>query len=435
MNKLAINGGKKLIENKPLGRPIVADESYPLINDMLKRGEISWSEVPLQLEKEFAEYVGAKYALCYCNGTTAIQASLFAAGVGAGDEVIVPSFTFWATVGPVVVNNAIPVFADVSLTSHNLTAQTIEPLITSKTKAILLVHVWGTPCEMDEIMALAKKYNLKVVTDCSHAHGSNYHGDKKGIIGDIAAFSLQSSKTMPGGEGGLLVTDDQEMYEKAVTLGHYERVCVLSDKYGYKSLDLTGAGFKHRINPLSAAIALGNLHRLDELNKIRNANAKRLENYLKELGYIEFQEVPNNSQRTYAYHYMRLIREKLGDISTSNFLKVLASEGIDCGSCGYGVLHKQPLYTGESPFGKLGPFNNPYWKDYVPNNDLPNTAILNATAFMGAPRFEYENEEYVERYAEVYKKLLDNLDELIKYDRENSDFVIKSKGNSINKVK
>ncbi|MBO4594856.1 MAG: DegT/DnrJ/EryC1/StrS family aminotransferase [Clostridia bacterium] len=436
MGKLAINGGKKLIGDKRVGRPLVADETYPLINKMLKNDEISLSEVCYQLEREFADYVGVKYALCYPNGTTTIQAALYAAGVGAGDEVIVPSFTFWATVGPIVVNNAIPIFADVSLSGQNLTAETIEPLITEKTKAILLVHVWGVPCEMDKITALAKKHGIKIVTDCAHAHGASYGGKKKGIIGDVGAFSLQAFKTMPGGEGGILVTDDQEIYERAVTLGHYDRIVHLSDIYGYRNLMLTGAGYKHRIHPMSAAIALGNLHRLDELNKIRNDNARRLESYIKDLGYTEFQTVPEKAERVYSYHYMRFLSENLGNVSISAFLKALAAEGVECGSCGYGRLHKEPLYTGEnSPFGKLGPFKNPYWKDFNPPKSLPNTEILNSTDFMCAPRFEYENEEYVESYAEAYKKLKDNVDELIKYDKDHPDNIIKNNGRSINRVK
>ena len=434
MGILAINGGEKVVGDKKVSRPIVAEETYPLIERMLRNGEISFSEVSFQLEKEFAEYVGARHALAYPNGTSAIQAAVYAAGVGAGDEVIVPSFTFWSTVGAVVVNNAVPVFADVSLTSHNLTAETIEPHITEKTKAILLVHVWGTPCDMDSIQALAKKHGIKVITDCSHAHGASYGGKKSGILGDIGAFSLQASKTLPGGEGGLFVTDDDEMYERAVTLGHYERVCILSEKY--KPLELTGAGFKHRIHPLSAAIALGNLHRLDELNGIRNANALRLESYLQKLGYIEVQEVPKKAERIFAYHYMRFLSDSLGGISTTTFLKALAAEGVECGVCGYGRLHKAPLYTGEnSPFGRLGPFNNPYWKDYVPTAVLPNTELLNETAFMGAPRFEYANDEYVELYAEAYKKLKENVDELVKYEKDHPNMTIKSGGNSINKVK
>ena len=437
MSKLALFGGEKVIkENKNYSVPLVADETYPLIEKMLKKGEISISETTALLEKEFAEYLGAKYALTMPNGTTAIQAALFGAGVGPGDEVIVPSYTFWATVGPVVVNNAIPVFADVSLSGQNLTAETIAPYITDKTKAILLVHVWGTPCDMDGITALAKKHNLKVIADCSHAHGASYGGSKKGIIGDVGAFSLQASKTMPGGEGGLLVTDDREIYERAVALGHYELLPDMSDKWGYKNLELTGAGYKHRIHPMAAAIALGNLHRLDYMNGIRNANAKRLESLLKDLDFIEFQSVSEKAERIYAYHYVRFVSENLGNINISTFLRALAAEGVECGSCGYGRLHQAPLYTGKgSPFGQLGPFKNTYLKDYSPTKNLPNTELLNKTAFMAAPRFESENEKDVELYEIAYRKLKANIDELIKFDKNNTENLLKNSGKSINLVK
>ena len=126
-------------------------------------------------------------------------------------------------------------------------------------------------------------------------------------------------------------------------------------------------------------------------------------------------------------------------VNSSSLCKLpsaLAAEGVDCGSCGYGQLHKAPLYTGvNSPFGRKGPFNNPYWENFVPSASLPNTETLNGSAFLGAPRFEYENEPYVELYAEVYKKLKDNVDELVKYDREHTETIIKNNGRSINKVK
>ncbi|GHV00726.1 aminotransferase DegT [Clostridia bacterium] len=437
MCKLALGGGEKTVkESKEYGVPLVAEETYSVIEEILRSGQISVASVTGQLEREFAAYVGTRYALCTPNGTTAIQAALFAAGVGPGDEVIVPSFTFWATVGPVVVNNAVPVFADVSLDGHNLTAETIAPHITKKTKAILLVHVWGVPCDMDSIGALAKKHGLKVVTDCAHAHGAKYGGKKNAIVGDAAAFSLQASKTMPGGEGGILVTDDREIYERAVALGHYERLGGLPPDSSYNSLSLTGGGYKHRIHPVAAAIALGNLHRLDASTAIRNANAARLEEWIRDLDFIVLQKSPPKSGRTYSYHYMRYLPDGLNGVSTSTFLKALAAEGVLCGSCGYGRLHTAPLYTGEgSPFGKAGPFKNPYWERYAPTRELPNTELLAQTAFLAAPRFEYADEKDVELYAKAYRKVRDNVKELTAYDKSHGEAFIDNAGRSINYVK
>jgi len=202
--KLALLGGQKSIvrTKEELAIPVVPEKAYDTVIDMMKKGDISFSPVVGNFERKFADYIGVDYGLCICNGTTSIQAGLFAVGVGAGDEVIVPSFTFWATVGPVIASNAIPVFADVDLELQTLTAETIEKCITPKTKAILVVHTWGTPCEIEPIIELAKKYNLKVIEDCSHAHGATYHGKKVGSFGDVGCFSLQGSKVLPAGEGG-----------------------------------------------------------------------------------------------------------------------------------------------------------------------------------------------------------------------------------------
>ncbi|GHU97809.1 hypothetical protein FACS1894211_00340 [Clostridia bacterium] len=437
MKKLALCGGEKTVKTeRKYALPFVAEETYPVVERLMRNDQISFAPVSQQLETEFAAYTGTKYALATPNGTTAIQAALFGVGVGPGDEVIVPSFTFWATVGPVAVNNAIPVFADVSLSGHNMTADIIAPLITEKTKAILLVHVWGNPCDMDSISALAKKHKLKVVADCSHAHGAKYGGSTRGIIGDVAAFSLQGGKTMSGGEGGLLVTDDKEIYERAVALGHYERIGKLGESSAFYPLRFTGCGYKHRIHPLSAAIALGNLHRLDELNAIRNKNAARFESLVKGLDYIIPQESPQKAERIFSYHYMRYNADKLGGVYIGTFLKALAAEGIVCGSCGYGILHKSPLYTGiDSVFGKTGPFKNPHWEKYTPVNKLPNTEILAQSAFMAAPRFECADEADVELYAEAYAKIKGNADELTEYDGKHNKEALESDGRSINYVK
>ncbi len=196
MKKLALLGGEKSVscETTDFTLPVVAEESYGVIEGILRRGEISFSEVVTEFEKKFAAYIGTRYAFCLPNGTTAIQAALFGAGIGPGDEVIVPSFTFWATVGPVVVNNAIPIFADVDPDSYNLTGETIEKYITPRTKAILLVHVWGVPCDMDSIMAVAAKYGLKVIEDCSHAHGAIYHEKKWALLVMPGVFLCRDPK-------------------------------------------------------------------------------------------------------------------------------------------------------------------------------------------------------------------------------------------------
>ena len=438
MSKLAIFGGEKTVEKtlEQLSVKVVPEKAYQTIIGMLDRNEISTSPIVNQFEKKFAEYQGVPYGLCVCNGTTSIQAGLFAVGVNAGDEVIVPSYTFWATVGPVVAIGAVPVFAEVDEDTHNLTSETIEKCITPKTKAILLVHVWGNPCDMDSILALAKKHGLKVVEDCSHAHGATYKGKKAGSIGDVGCFSMQGTKILPAGEGGILVTANKEYYDRAVAYGHYERCAKLTEDSSYRRYALTGYGYKHRINPLGVAIADANLDRLDELNDTRDKNAKYFEELMADVDFVKFQKQVDGARKVYSYHYAQYLPEKLGNLKLATLLIALAKEGVVCGSCGYGRLHASPLYNKEGPFANDFPFNSEAFDNRFNQGDLPITIKLANTTFMAAPRFETATKEDIEQYAKAYHKIKDNLDALLAYEKENNiqDDIVND-GRSINYVK
>ena len=397
--RLALFGGEKSVEKslKEISVKIVPPKAYDTVRGMLDRDEISGSALVAGFEKRFAGYIGAEYGLCLVNGTTSIQAALFAVGVDAGDEVIVPSFTFWATVGPVVANGAVPVFADVNEATQNISPESIEKCITDKTKAILLVHVWGNPCDMDGIMRVAKKYGLKVIEDCSHAHGATYRGKKVGAIGDVGCFSMQGSKVLAAGEGGILVTSNREYYERAATLGQYERCFSFGENSDYQRYWLTGYGFKHRINPLAVAIADANLDRLDEMNALRNRNALRFEKLMEEIPYVRFQQREDGAERIFAYHYAQYLPENLKNLRLSTLLKALAAEGVACGSCGYGKLHTAPLYTKNGPFANRFPFTLPNFEDCHKLGSLPVTEHLAETAFMAAPRFETQDEDVLKQ--------------------------------------
>ncbi|MBQ8685608.1 MAG: DegT/DnrJ/EryC1/StrS family aminotransferase [Clostridia bacterium] len=435
--KLALLGGEKSVSRSlaDVSAKVVPQKAYKTIETMLDNGQISEAPIVKEFEKKFASYIGADYGLCVVNGTTSIQAGLFAVGVQPGDEVIVPSFTFWATVGPVVANGAIPVFADVDEDTHNLSAASVEKLVTEKTKAILLVHVWGNPCDMDAIMAVAKKHNLKVVEDCSHAHGATYKGKKVGSIGDVGCFSMQGSKVLAAGEGGILVTSKKEYYDRAVALGHYERCRLLGEDSPYAQYSLTGYGYKHRINPLAAAVADANLDRLDEMNAIRSKNARRFEELLADIPFIKFQKEPEGADKVFAYHYAQYVPESFGGVKLGTLLYALAKEGVSCGSCGYGRLHYAPLYNKEGPFGQEFPFN---LKGYPNGNvrKLPNTERLGQTVFMAAPRFETATEADLQEYAAAYHKVAANMEALLAYEKEQAEATtIANNGRSINYVK
>ncbi|MBE6601857.1 MAG: DegT/DnrJ/EryC1/StrS family aminotransferase [Ruminococcaceae bacterium] len=436
--QLALLGGEKTLTKKSSALRVntLPEKAYTTVKELMDKNEISTSPIVESFEKRFASYIGVNYGLCVCNGTTSIQAGLFAVGVKPGDEVIVPSFTFWASAGPIIAIGAIPRFADIDLDTHEVSASSIERLITKKTRAIIAVHVWGNPCDMDAIMAVANKHGVKVVEDCSHAHGATYKGRKVGSFGAVGCFSLQGSKVLSAGEGGILVTNDRECFERAVAMGHYERCKALGEDSEYSRYALTGFGFKHRIHPLAVAIADANMDDLDELNEARYQNARRLEELLSDLPFIKFQKEYDGAKKVFAYHYAQYFTEKLGGLSLKLFLKAVAAEGVNCGSCGYGKLHQAPLYTKDGAFANDYPFVTPEYPTDLAKSDLPNTTILAQSAFMIAGRLEKATEEDLQAISAAYHKVADNVNALLEYQKEqNLGNEIENDGRSINYVK
>ena len=200
------------------------------------------------------------------NGTAALDAALFVLGIKQGDEVICPSYTYWATAMPAVTLGAKVVFCEVDPKSLNMDPEDFRKKITPMTKAVIPVHLWGLPCEMDEIIAVARENKIAVIEDACHTHGAEYKGKKMGTLGDFGIFSFQASKNLPGGEGGMLITDNENYYYQAVTLGHYRRAADLPENYS--KYQHTCLGFKHRMSPLHAAITRVQLKTLEKKNKI-----------------------------------------------------------------------------------------------------------------------------------------------------------------------
>jgi len=223
------------------------------------------SELPLSIpdesgiikefEQNYASLHGVKYALAVSSGTMALYSAFFAIGLSEGDEVICTSYSYHATAAPLLHLGVGIIFCDVEPDTGNIDADRIENLISSKTKAVITNDQWGHPCDKDQIVSICKKYGLKYIEDCSHAHFSEYKGRYTGSFGDVSCFSLQGKKLLSGGEGGILLTNDQDIYEKAVLLGHNLKRPAQSVKNSlYKPLERTGYGLKLRMHPLAAVI-------------------------------------------------------------------------------------------------------------------------------------------------------------------------------------
>ncbi len=285
-----------------------------------------------RFETEFAQHTGTKYALAQNSGTSTLHAAYFAIGLRPGDEVLVPSYTWHSTVSPLFNLHATPVFCEVDNT-YCIDPEDIKKKITSKTKAITCVHMWGHPCRMDEIRRIAKEHNLWIIEDCSHAFGSEYKNQKVGSIGDIGCFSLQKNKPLSAGEGGVLTTNNKELLEKALFLGHPKR-------------SEPTLGFKYRPHPLAVSIAYTQLKKFKKLNDYRNQNYEYLTRKLKEIPFIQGME--NKSYCTARSHYTYKIQLETENIEIQELIDKL-KETIPVKKDSYSPLHLNSLFQNTLP--------------------------------------------------------------------------------------
>jgi dTDP-4-amino-4,6-dideoxygalactose transaminase len=325
--------------------------------------------VTATFEQEFAAYHDSRYALAHCNGSSSIHAAYFAVGVGPGDEVLTSPYTWHLQVGQILALHALPVFCDIDPRTACLRPEEIRKNLTARTKAIMVVHPFGCVAPMDEICAIGKEYGIPVIEDCSHAHGATYKGRKVGTWGDIGCFSLQASKLMNAIEGGVLITNRAEYYERACLLAHYERLPQVSDpelrKYVDGTQDIPPAcfGFKYRMHPLGAAIARIHLRHLDEWNAIRRHNLGTLTRRFEEIGRGLF-EPPYESpemERTWLNYICQFHADRAG-CTREKFIEALCAEGLPArgGRAGYLPIYWNPLYQERtSMWGEGIPFDSP----------------------------------------------------------------------------
>jgi perosamine synthetase len=289
--------------------------------DAAKNGWNSdWSKYLTAFEKKFAEYVGVKYALATSSCTGAQQIALMALSIGPGDEVIVPDQTWVATANAVRYVGAIPVFADIELDTWNIDIQSIEKLITSKTKAIVAVHMYGHPARMTGIVALANKYGLKVVEDAAPAIGAEWEGKRCGSFGDFAGFSFQGAKLMVTGEGGMLVTNDDELYQRALKIWDQGR-------NPSRTFWIDADGVKFKMSNIQAALGLAQLERVDELIEMKRRLFAWYQEGLAETPYISLNEEVQGARSIYWMSSFRL--DESAPVSRDDLIKRLREVNVD----------------------------------------------------------------------------------------------------------
>lgn len=284
----------------PVCTPLLGGNEVKYVTDAVSTGWISSSgSYVTKFEEAFSKYCGVKYGVAVCNGTVAIHLALAALGIGKGDEVIIPSFTMIATAFAVCYTGAVPVFVDADKETFNIDVTKIEEKITSKTKAIIPVHIFGNPCNMAEITRIAKKHNLYIIEDAAEAHGAEFGGKKVGSFSDIASFSFFANKNLTTGEGGMVLTDSEENYKKC---RYFKNMCFPVDApriYSHEDI-----GFNYRMSNLHAAIGLAQTEKADEYRDMRIKNAKLYMEKLSDCPGIIFQKDEKDSLNV---HWMNTI--------------------------------------------------------------------------------------------------------------------------------
>jgi len=304
--------------------------------DVLRSGVWSRAGVANEFEKEWAKTLGVKRSLTVANGTNALIVALNQFNIGAGDEVIVPPYTFIATISAVLLNGAIPIFADVDRETFQIDPAKIEAKITPRTKAIIPVHILGLPADMDKIMAIAKKHNLIVLEDACQAHLAEWDHKKVGTIGHAGCFSFQNSKNLPIGEGGAIVSNDEKFIDKCFSYQNYGYP--YGTTVGAVSVGSTMLGTKVRTSEYASAIGLSMLPRLEAETATRNENAAYLKSKIEKIpGIVPYKLYDKVTRAAFHLFPFRYQKEGFNGLSREQFIKALRAEGIPCSS-GYTPL-------------------------------------------------------------------------------------------------
>ena len=309
--------------------PFVGEDEIRAISEVIKSGMLAHGSVVEEFEREFAKYLGVPYLLTVSNGTIALYVALKALGVGRFDEVIVPDFTFFATASTVVLAGATPVFADIDLETYTLDPTSVEELITDRTKAIVVVHLYGHPANMDEILRIAREHGVYVIEDCAQSHGAEYRGLKTGSIGDVGAFSFYATKNLTMGEGGAISTKSKDVADFVRLYRNHGQ----TKRYYHEVI-----GWNFRITNIQAAIGLQQLRKLDRMNSRRREIAKL---YRDELSSIESLRLPEEKPwAKHVYHQFTVWVEGRG--ARDRLAEYLRERGVQVGIHYPRPLHAQP---------------------------------------------------------------------------------------------
>ena len=341
MSRLAIFGGEPIRTRPFASWPQFDEREKEALIEVLEGGVWGgYNPKVKEFEEAFAAYHEAKHGVTAANGTVTLEAALLAAGITAGDEVIVPPISFIATATAVLRIGAVPVFADIDDSTYNLDPARLREAISPRTRAIVPVHFAGQPAEMDAIIEIASQHHLSVIEDCAHAHGATWRGRPVGSFGAFGSFSFQASKNMTAGEGGILTTDDESLAEAA------RSICNQGRRSGGAWYEHTRLGTNYRLSGWQAAVLLVQLARLPQQLETRAANARHLS---EQLAQFDIVTAPYVDERVTCHSYylypLRLNRDRYPELNKAEFARALQAEGIPCAEGYPHPLYAQPLFA------------------------------------------------------------------------------------------
>ncbi|MBI5092626.1 MAG: DegT/DnrJ/EryC1/StrS family aminotransferase [Candidatus Hydrogenedentes bacterium] len=422
---LALHGGPRAVTASSQDRwpHVPVEAAAQRIRELLEQGTISIADgsgIIADFEEAFRAMTQSRFALTMNNGTATLHSAYFAVGAGPGTEVIVPSYTWHASITPILHCAATPVFCDIEPDTLVADPADIARKITPKTRAICVVHTWGNVADMDPIMDLAKQHGLFVIEDASHAHGALYKGRPVGGIGHIGCFSLQGAKAVSGGEAGVATTNDPELLDRMVLLGHFGRMGRGQGNRTFDHLGDMSLGAKYRPHPFAVALAQCQLDRLPDLNRMRTRNYAILNERLRDVPGVEIVEPRPGCQRGgYLEFKFKIARDIAERVSLDAVEKALQAEGAPVAkdrysnlNFTYGLLHKAPLFTTFDRKTIGGCFYDPVsYSAPAPEVTLPVTEDV-CRRMLGTFAFVDVEEQYLLQIGHAFGKVMANLDQI-----------------------
>lgn len=414
--KLAIDGGQRTVpEGMVNSWPVTTDEDRQAVLRVFDNNQFHTNRAPFaqELQEKWAAYCGVKHCLVTNGGTGALHMALASAGVRAGDEVITSAFSYWASPAAVLHQNAIPVFVDVNPQTTTIDPAKIEEKITERTTALLPVHIDGMPADMDPVMEIAARHGLVVVSDCCQAHGAQYKGRRVGSIADVGGFSLNRSKNLTGGEGGLVTTDNELYIQRAEAMLSFRNVATDEDAL------FSGLGFNYRPHELINAFVVSQFSKFEERNNQRQEMARYLTAALAELPGVEGPHVPDYADPVYFSYMFEVCPDQLGlDVTPKHLraglIKALAAEGVPARGAQAVPLPGLEVFQSKVGYGNGCPWTCRHGRDIeYRSEDYPAAqGICDSRGYVGGVSAA-NGVELMKLYVDGFSKVLGNVDRLL----------------------